>query len=212
LLLFSTTLSQAQVRFGIRAGVNVSGWQGDAVNSLQDFVQLSSGVAQTETRTGFHAGTYVTLPVTSYFAVEPGLFYSQKGYTMTGTFSSNTLDFLNARATVVNQAHYIDMPVLAKVYVAKGFHLFAGPQMSYLVNNTVRARASVLGFSLLNQDLNTTGNFQKWDVGLTGGLGYKFENGINLQAGYEHGLRRLDAQNSFDTYNRVAKVSLGYEF
>jgi hypothetical protein len=104
------------------------------------------------------------------------------------------------------------MPVLAKVYVAKGFHLFAGPQVSYLANNTVRARASVLGFSLLNQELNTTNNFQKWDVGLTGGLGYKFENGINLQASYDHGLRRLDAQNNFDTYNRVAKVSLGYEF
>jgi hypothetical protein len=49
-------------------------------------------------------------------------------------------------------------------------------------------------------------------VGVTGGLGYKFQNGFNLQAAYDHGLRRLDARNNFDTYNRVVKVSLGYEF
>ncbi len=212
LLLFSTTLSQAQARFGIRAGLNVARWQGDAVQSLHDLVQLSNGVAQAESRRSFHAGGYVALPITSFLTLEPGLYYSQKGYSLNGTFSSNTLDFINARATVTNRSHYIDLPVLAKVYVTEGFHLFGGPQVSYLLYNSVRARASVLGFSLLNQELNATPNLQKWDVGLTGGVGYKFKNGFNLQAAYDHGLRRLDARNNFDTYNRVVKVSLGYEF
>jgi len=212
LLTFSTTLSRAQARFGIRAGLNAARWQGDAAGSLQDLVQLANGAAQTESRRSFHAGGYVALPVTSFLTVEPGIYYSQKGYTLAGTFSSNTLEFLNARATVTNRSHYIDLPVLAKVYVTEGFHLFAGPQVSYLVYNSVKTRASVLGFSVLNQELDATNNFQKWDVGVTGGLGYKFENGFNLRAAYDHGLRRLDARNSFDTYNRVVKVSLGYEF
>ncbi|MBD0256855.1 MAG: PorT family protein [Cytophagales bacterium] len=212
LLICSTTLSQAQARFGIRGGLNVARWQGDAVQSLHDLVQLSNGTAQTRSLRSFHAGGYVALPVTSFLTVEPGLYYSQKGYTLEGTFSSNALDFINARATVTNRSHYIDLPVLAKVYVTEGFHLFGGPQVSYLVHNSVRTRASVLGFSLLNQELNATSNLQKWDVGLTGGVGYKFENGFNLQAAYDHGLRRLDARDNFDTYNRVVKVSLGYEF
>ncbi len=212
LLIFSTTLSRAQARFGIRGGLNVARWQGDAVSSLHDLVQLSNGTAQVESRRSFHAGGYVALPITSFLTVEPGLYYSQKGYTLNGTFSSNTLDFINARATVTNRSHYLDLPVLAKVYVTEGFHLFAGPQVSYLLYNSVRARASVLGFSLLNQELNATDNLQRLDVGVTGGLGYKFQNGINLQAAYDHGLRRLDARNNFDTYNRVVKVSLGYEF
>ena len=213
LLLFTfSTLAQAQVRFGIRGGLNVSRWQGDAVNSLHELVQLSNGTAQTKSLRSFHAGGYVALPLTSFLTLEPGLYYSQKGYTLNGTFSSNTLDFINARATATNRSHYLDLPVLAKVYLTEGFHMFAGPQVSYLIHNSVRARASVLGFSLLNQELNATNNLQKWDVGLTGGIGYKFENGFNLQAAYDHGLRRLDTGNNFDTYNRVVKVSLGYEF
>jgi hypothetical protein len=212
LLTFSTTLSQAQARFGIRGGLNVARWQGDAVSSLRDLVQLSNGATRMESFRSFHAGGYVALPITSFLTVEPGLYYSQKGYKLNGTFSSNTLDFINARATVTNRSHYLDLPVLAKVYVTEGFHLFGGPQVSYLVYNSVRARASVLGFSLLNQELNTNNSLQKWDVGLTGGMGYKFENGFNLQAAYDHGLRRLDARNNFDTYNRVVKLSLGYEF
>lgn len=212
LLLFSTTLSQAQARFGLRGGLNVARWQGDAVSTLHDLVQLSNGTAQTESLRSFHAGGYVALPVTTFLTLEPGLYYSQKGYTLNGTFSSGTLDFINARATVTNRSHYLDLPVLAKVYVTEGFHLFAGPQVSYLVHNSVRARAGVLGFSLINQQLNATDNLQRLDVGVTGGLGYKFGNGFNLQAAYDHGLRRLDARNNSDAYNRVVKVSLGYEF
>jgi hypothetical protein len=209
---FFTTISQAQVRFGIRAGLNAARWQGEAVQNIQGITELSGGVTSTRTVPGFHAGGYMSLPVTDFFSVEPGLFYSQKGYSMTGNFTSNRLEFLNARATVTNQAHYIDMPLLAKIYLTEGFHLFAGPQVSYLVNNTVRTRASLLGFSLLNQEFNTTGSFERLDVAISGGMGYRFGNGFNLQAGYDYGLRRLDARNNFDTFNRVVKVSLGYEF
>ncbi len=212
LFLLFTTISQAQVRFGVRAGLNAARWQGKATQNIQGMTQLTGGVTSTRTVPGFHAGGYVNLPITDFLSVEPGLFYSQKGYSMTGNFTSDRLEFLNAQATVTNQAHYIDMPVLAKVYLAEGFHLFAGPQVSYLVNNTVRTRANVLGFSLLNQEFNTTGNFERLDVAISGGMGYRFGNGFNLQAGYDYGLRRLDARNSFDTFNRVVKVSLGYEF
>lgn len=213
ILLFLTAyVSQAQATFGIRAGLNAARWQGEAAQNIQGLTEFTGGVTSTRTVPGFHAGAYVNLPVTGFLSVEPGLFYSQKGFSMTGSFSSDRMEFLNARATVTNQAHYIDMPILAKVYLTEGFHLFAGPQVSYLVNNTVRTRASVLGFSVLNQEFNTTGSFGKLDVGISGGMGYKFGNGFNLQAGYDYGLRRLDARNSFDTFNRVIKVSMGYEF
>ncbi len=204
--------AQAQVKFGVRAGLNASSWQGEAVQSLQNAAGLSNGIASTKMRPSFHAGVYANIPFGEYFALEPGLFYSQKGYIMNGTFASNSFEFLNAKATVTDQAHYIDLPVLAKVYLSKGFHVYAGPQLSYLVDNQIKTEAGVFGFSVLNRSFKANNGFQKLDVGIAGGLGYRFENGLNLQAGYDYGLRTIDERGNFDSYNRVIKVSLGYEF
>jgi hypothetical protein len=102
--------------------------------------------------------------------------------------------------------------VLAKYYVTEGFHFFAGPQVSFLIDNQVNTRASVLGFSLLNQNFDATNNFRKVDVALTGGLGYRFSNGLNFSVGYDHGLSTLDPNGSVNSYNRVIKTSIGFEF
>ena len=45
-----------------------------------------------------------------------------------------------------------------------------------------------------------------------GGLGYQFENGLGLSAGYDYGLTSLDAGNRFHAQNRVIKVGLNYSF
>jgi hypothetical protein len=204
--------AKAQVSFGIRAGLNTAYWDGDVAQSAQRLLDLTGGVADGKTRQGFHAGIYANIPIGERFAIEPGILYSQKGARVIGNFSSQQLEFLNARTEITNKAHYIDIPVVAKVYLVQGLHLFAGPQLSYLVDNKIKTEASVLGFSVLNRTFNAKNGFQDLDVALTGGLGYTFENGINLRAAYDYGLRRIDERNSFDTYNRVFKFSLGYEF
>ena len=49
-------------------------------------------------------------------------------------------------------------------------------------------------------------------MGLTGGIGYQFENGLNVQAGYDYGLSKLDKNENYSAYNRVVKVSVGFSF
>jgi len=212
LALFSTGAMAQQVRFGVRAGLNAADWRGDAVRSANELLSLTNGYADKQIRTGFHAGVYASIPLTSQFTLEPGVQYSQKGTVLRGNFSNETLGLLNARATITNQAAYIDVPVLAKYYVTEGFHFFAGPQVSFLIDNQVNTRASVLGFSLLNQNFDATNNFRKVDVALTGGLGYRFSNGLNFSVGYDHGLSTLDPNGSVNSYNRVIKTSIGFEF
>jgi hypothetical protein len=210
--MLSVATIHAQVKYGVRAGVNQASWQGDAVKSLNNIVSVTNGFLDTKSRTGFFVGGYVNLPITKGFSIEPGLQYSQKGYRLMGDLEVEALDFLGANAGVQVQSHYIDLPVLARVEVAKGLSFYAGPQLSYLVKNNLRVEAGVLGISLLRSNLDITDQFRRLDVGIAAGATYKLANGFHFQVGYDYGLSRVDANGSFRSFNRVIKAGIGFEF
>jgi hypothetical protein len=202
----------AQVTYGIRSGVNYASWKGDDIQIIQDLVDKTDGYIVTKGRTGMHVGGYVNIPISEVFSFEPGLEYSKKGYSLKGDFQIPVLKYLNINARAQVQSHYIDMPLLFKANVYKGLQLYAGPQVSYLVRSTLNAKLGVFGITLFNRGIGITERFNKVDMGLTGGIGYQFENGLNVQAGYDYGLSKLDKNDNYSAYNRVVKVSVGYSF
>ncbi len=210
--LLVATAAGAQVKFGVRAGVNLANWKGDAVNSLNNIVDVTNGYLTTTGRTGFHAGGYASIPITSTIRFEPGLQYSQKGYTIKGDIEIEALKFLGANASAQVQSHYVDIPLLIRAEVVKGLSVYAGPQLSYLVKNNLRVDAGILGISLLRRNLDITDEFKRLDMGIAAGAGYKFANGFSIQAGYDYGLSRVDANGNFKSFNRVVKLGVGFEF
>jgi len=202
----------AQVSFGIRSGVNFSKWQGDDLQVIEDLLDKTDGYLVTKGKTGFHVGGYVNIPISETFAFEPGLQYSKKGYSIKGDFDIPVLKYLAINAGAQVQSHYIDIPLVLKANLVKGLQLYAGPQVSYLVRSSLNAKLGILGISIFNKGIGITERFSKVDLGLTGGLGYQFENGFNIQAGYDYGLSKLDKNDNYDAYNRVIKVSVGYSF
>ena len=202
----------AQIKMGVKAGLSLSNWEGQAMNSLQSLVTLTSGMAQTKMKTGFYLGGYAELPLGERFSFEPGLYYTQKGYELKGDLEIAKLNFLGANVSAQVRSHYLDMPLLLRANLAKGFNIYAGPQLSYLVSNDLRLSAGILGINFLHQNLPLTSLFKPWDVAIVGGLGYQFENGLSLNAGYDYGLTRIDKSGSFSSYNRVIRVGIGYRF
>ena len=212
--LFLPNLQAQEIKYGFRAGLNVSDWAGDAAATIEDLVSLTD-VFETKSNIGFHVGSYLEIPVGERLVIEPALLYSQKGIRVEGRLPEDLpgiLDILNVNATVTNRAHYIDMPVIARYYLNEGFNIFGGPQISYLASNKLNVEAGALGFNVLNQALDINEGFRKVDVGLTAGLGYKLPGGVNISASYDFGLTSLDDRSNFDAYNRTAKVSVGYTF
>jgi hypothetical protein len=210
--LFTATAATAQIKYGVNAGVNVANWQGDAVKSLNSIVKVTDGYLTTKGRTGFHVGGYVSIPVGERFSIQPGLQYSQKGYAITGNIDIPALKFIGANAGAQVQSHYIDVPLLVRAEVAKGLSVYAGPQFSYLVKNNLRVDAGVLGISLYRRNLDITEQFKRIDAGIAAGARYRFASGFHVQAGYDYGLSRVDANSSFKSYNRVVKIGVGFEF
>ncbi len=205
------TIAQLKPSFGVRGGVTSANMRGDAVNSLGNILDFTNGMITTGSHTGFFAGGYATIPFSDVLSLEPALYYSQKGYELKGALDIKGLGFLGANAKAKLNAQYIDLPVLLKANI-NGFQVFAGPQVSYLMNAGLRTTAGVFGINLLNTKLDGTNQFNRWDAGITGGIGYQFINGINVIASYDHGLTRVDANRSLNSYNRSFKVGVGMSF
>jgi len=211
LIVSSLSYAQEKPSFGIRAGLTSTGMKGEAVNNLQNLLDYTDGMVTTSNRSGFFAGGYASIPVSEIISVEPALYYSQKGYQMRGELNLKGADFLGASATARLNTQYIDMPVMLKANF-NGLQVFAGPQVSYLAQADLRTSAGVLGFNLLNKTMDATQQFNRWDVGITGGVGYQFKNGVNVMAAYDHGLSRVDANKNVESYNRGFKVGVGISF
>ena len=97
---------QAQVKAGLRAGVNYA-----------DLGQLNpkEGI-------GFHAGTYLRFSLAGLIELEPGIQFSQRKFNVHPDFPSSRL-----------QLSYVDVPILVRVGVLPFIDIFAGPQASVLV-------------------------------------------------------------------------------
>lgn len=207
--IFISAVSFAQTpSFGVKAGVVSSGIRGDAIDNFKTLLDFTDGRVTAKDYTGFFAGAFATLPLSGNISVEPGVYYSQKGYVLNGSLGIKGIEFLNAGAKAVLQSQYIDVPVLLKANFS-GFQVFAGPQISYLATSNLKTSAGILGVNLLNKTIDATSQFNRWDAGITGGIGYQFKNGISINASYDYGLSKADAHQNVNAYNRAIKLSIG---
>lgn len=199
------------VTFSAGAGVTVSGMRGDAIKNMQQLLNFTNGIVTTKNVAGFYAGGFANILVGNNFSVESGLYYSTKGYELSGTYSVKGIALLSAQASSRLQSNYIDMPVLLKADF-NGFQVFAGPQVSYLTSASLITKAGVLGFNLLNNKMDATSQLNRWDAAVTAGAGYKFSNGIRLTASYERGLSKVNAGQNIQSYNQGIKIGAALSF
>lgn len=209
---YSSSSATEGVKFGVRAGLNVADVSGDAVSTFNDLAEYTNGAVTQEMKPGFYAGLYATLPLGPRFAIEPGIGYSEKGTVLTGRIPLEQFDFLNAKVTATGRLAYLDIPVLAKAYLTDGLYVYAGPQASVLLSGKARVQAGALGFNAFNTDFDVKDQLRTVDFGVVGGLGYQFQNGLGLSAGYDYGLSSLDKNNNFNAQNRVIKAAINYSF
>ena len=85
--------AKAQSTFGVRAGLISSGISGEASGNFEDLLSFADGMITTSNRTGFYAGGYATIPFANSVSIEPGVFYSQKGYDLIGELSVKGIGF-----------------------------------------------------------------------------------------------------------------------
>ena len=154
-----------------------------------------------DSRTGFNIGVLAEIPVADRFSIQPEVLYSAQGFTEASIDQAN---FADVDDNVEYQLDYVQVPVLAKIYLVEGLSLQAGPSFNFLVNEE-------LDYQPLDDDGEVAlNNAQDFEFGGAAGLEYKFNNGFFIQGRYTYGF--TDVIEDTDINNSAIQAGIGYSF
>jgi hypothetical protein len=111
MLLFSCTLSNAQLSIGPKAGINISNISGASFDDVKKKALV-----------GFHLGGYVAIRLGG-LVVQPELLYSTQGAKVEESTTTENL-----------KINYFNVPVMVKYVTSSGLYLETGPQLGFLTS------------------------------------------------------------------------------
>lgn len=211
LMIFPTEQSQAQVRFGIKGGINFANMKYEAQDE-------TSGVPDANSFTSYHVGVIADVPIASVLSLQPGVMLTSVGSKVEagnedvgGTYTMNPL--------------YVRVPVniLFKPNLGGGTKLYVGvgPYVGFGVGGKVSVDGNVGDIEGgTDRDLkfgNDSGDdLKSRDIGGNVLAGIEFSSGFLLGAQYGMSFTN-NAPNGDDNAdnilkNKVLSVSVGYLF
>ncbi len=194
---FTNVDAQEEMQFGVKGGLNISTITGDDVDSF-------------DSRTCMHFGVVMELPISEKFSFQPELLYSCQGADYSEDFIDldGTIKSVNAAYEGTVKLDYLNIPLIAKLYVSEGFSLEIGPQVGFLIS-----AKDEYDWNGDTGEEDIKEYVKGLDIGAVIGVGYKLEGGLNFGGRYNLGL--TDANDGYEvgTYkNGVIQAYVGYFF
>ncbi len=191
---FTLSTQAQETLFGVKAGLNLASIGGDDAGDAK-------------TRSSFHIGGLVEIPVSEKFSVQPELLYSSQG-------AKGSEELLGEGVIVESKikSDYINIPIMAKYYLIQGLSIEAGPQFGFLVS--AKAEFELKGPGVLETaSMDVKELFNNFDLGVGLGTSYALDMGVFFGARYNLGLSNIN-KDSGDTKNQnnVFQISAGYSF
>ncbi len=153
-----------------------------------------AGDESTDPRIGIAAGAEFEYQISKTFSLSAGLLYSMQGCKASGYSDGLKTD-------------YINMPIMANIYVAKGFALKLGIQPALNVS---------AGYTISSQGVEVSGDISdlgievnSFDFAFPVGLSYEYKNFV-ADARYNFGVTKV--AKDFKDKNSVFQITLGYKF
>lgn len=147
-------------------------------------------------RPGINAGIGGEVRFSSLFALESGVYYSEQG---------------NKKGNMKLKYDYLNVPVLAKFYLYKGFHLFAGPQWG--INLKAEVENAPMGGSFDPKECysgSLKSETYDFDFSLSMGAGYAFDCGLLVSANYNAGCTYIGRWRDSTAHNGVIQLNVGW--
>lgn len=208
LVAFSTSaLAQQEVKFGPKAGVNFANITGKDAEDNKMLI-------------GFHVGAFAEIKFNDKFAIQPEILYSAQGAKQEG---SQTIAGVTSSYEATAKTSYINVPIMAKYYVAPSFAVELGPYVGFLMSSDLESK-STIGSATAEDETDMKDFTNSIDFGLGAGVSYNLDNGFFIGARYNLGLTKIGKDSSqtiggmeisteaLDTKNAVIQVGVGYKF
>ena len=216
-IMFFSIQAQAQLKFGVRAGLNLADMAIEGMNGMTE-----------KMITSFHLGPVAEYSLSEKLSLESGLLLSGKGKKVEYNESDQGIT-LGVKATI--SPIYLEIPVnaLYKFNIKDGkVLLFAGPYFAFGVAGKTKTEFTASGLpsgmtlsslGLTDETKNikfgtkSDSDMKGTDFGLNFGAGFE-KNNYQIRVQYGLGLSNLDPQGSStnEMKNRVIGISLGYLF
>lgn len=149
-------------------------------------------------KVGFIGGVEGEYQLSNLFSLSGGVLYSMQGTKGEEVYQGTIVDEKVSTA-------YINVPILANIYVAKGFAIKAGVQPGFLVSSKAVAEAGGNQGSVNVKDATNT-----IDLSIPVGLSYEYKN-VVLDGRYNIGLTNV-LKGVGSNKNSVFQITLGYKF
>jgi opacity protein-like surface antigen len=143
------------------------------------------GKVETKKRVGFTAGLEGEIYATNWLGIALGLNYAQQGWKF---------------GDVKCKYDYLNVPLVADFYVARGLALKTGVQLGFLMNAKW-------------DDLNVKDDCNKTNFSIPIGISYEFSN-VVLDLRYNVALSKVN-KNATDNYkyrSDLVQITIGYKF
>jgi hypothetical protein len=176
-------------RFGIEGSLSVA-------NTISSY----NGYYGTSSILGFTAGVTAEFPVTYGFSFAPEVLFSQKGY------KAATSD-----GTLTQRNNYIDIPLLAKFRLVRGFNFLFGPQINIPISGTTTFDN---GFNTASET-NYSDNSNKSYIAGVVGFSIDLNQNVDIHARYVLDLssNTYDVNSPIPDYrNQVWQFGIGIKF
>ncbi len=198
-LLFGDKLNSGKIEFGLDGGL--------AVNQL-------SGIANSKTYSSFNLGFYFDIKLKQHWMLHTGvLVKSQMGaknitYNLNEDNNTNSL-FLESTAT--RKLKYFNVPIYAKYRTKSNISFEAGPQVGLLYKAKDIFKTTNPSGKTITLENGVKNQYHNFDLGISGGIGYKLMKGtgINMGIRYYLGLLNISKNNDTKQYNRTFYLYAG---
>lgn len=150
---------------------------------------------------GLAAGAEFGYNINDMFAVTAGALVSMQG----ANFDDNAY-----QKDVKTTLTYLNIPVLANVYVAPGLAIKAGVQPGFLLSRKTKGDELIGSGTWASYELTSTDGMKKFDLSIPLGLSYEFSDFV-IDARYNLGLTNVNDTDAFKAKNGVIMLTVGYK-
>jgi len=196
---------QAQVGYGIKAGVNL-GKYSNVQENVEDHIKMNPS---------FYLTGYADLFVATNVSVQPGISLQGKGdkfsYVEEGYSEIETRNVISVEIPV-NVVYYIPVADVGSVFLG------GGPYAGYAISGRYKWTLQTDEDSdSLDEKIKFSGadkSMKPFDAGINFLAGFKLANGFLVNAGYNLGLTNLSPNDAadFKFSNRVLSFGIGFQF
>lgn len=218
--------TQAQIKFGVKAGLNV--------NNISQNFKDSDGEFGTKMRLAYNIGAITDFGLSDFVSLQTGLSLTSKGYSYDFKEDLEEDENIDGYDRVI--LNYLEIPIHI-AYKVNNFQIYAGPYLAFGIGgkNKWDYKYTYDGDSESDKDeykLNPIfgkvkegdlgdddGAYSAFDYGLDFGFGYQ-AGSILINAGYSLGLGNINPgyeggdydPKDFKISNRVITLSVNYFF